>query len=223
MSLRLLTMPMIPAMAIPPMPMLLAYLKSSSALAVAAVMPSCTWMSGKKKAMPGTIIHHTSILPQQIMKAYLSPTMYPRPKTAAPVLHLKTSFVFSAMVSPHIRARLVKFSFQSPKVATTKSYSPPNNPAISRGLACSPPLAPLTNTCVLAVASGKGYFPCISLTKYLRKGIRNRMPRIPPKRLARKTSMKLTVISGYLACRIYRAGRVNMAPATITPEQAPML
>ena len=35
--------------------------------------------------------------------------------------------------------------------------------------------------------------------------------------------MKLTVISGYLACRMYRAGSVKMAPLTIMPEQAPML
>ena len=34
--------------------------------------------------------------------------------------------------------------------------------------------------------------------------------------------MKLTVISGYLLCRIYNAGKVNIAPATITPEHAPM-
>ena len=36
------------------------------------------------------------------------------------------------------------------------------------------------------------------------------------------TCIKVTVISGYFACRMYRAGRVKIAPATITPEQAPM-
>ncbi len=35
--------------------------------------------------------------------------------------------------------------------------------------------------------------------------------------------MKLTVMSGYFACKIYSAGSVNIAPATITPEQAPIL
>ena len=34
--------------------------------------------------------------------------------------------------------------------------------------------------------------------------------------------MKLTLISGYLACKIYRAGKVKIAPATITPEEEPM-
>ena len=71
-----------------------------------------------------------------------------------------------------------------------------------RGLACAPPFSPLTSTCVPAVASGKGYLPCISFTKYLRKGMRNRMPKMPPKRLAKKTSMKFTVISGYFACKM---------------------
>ena len=34
--------------------------------------------------------------------------------------------------------------------------------------------------------------------------------------------IKSTVISGYLSFKIYKAGRVKMAPATITPEQAPI-
>ena len=135
MSLRLLTIPMIPAIAIPPIPMLLAYLKICSAEAIAAVTPSCTSTLGKMKAMPGTITHQTRAEPQQMMKAYLSPTMYPKPRTAAPVLHLNTSLAFSATVSPHNRARLVKFSCQRPNVATTKSYRPPSKPAISNGLA----------------------------------------------------------------------------------------
>ena len=46
---------------------------------------------------------------------------------------------------------------------------------------------------------------------------------MPPNRLAKNTSMKFTVISGYLACRMYSAGSVKMAPATITPLHAPML
>ena len=201
-SFQLLMMPITPAMAMPPMPMLLAYRNRSSGDAAAAVSPSAISMSGKSRAVAGTITHHTSTEPQQMMKAYFSPTIYPMPSTAALVLHLNTSLAFSATVSPHRMALLVKFSFHSPKVATAKSYRPPSSPAISKGLACEPPCSPLTRTCVLAVASGKGYFPCMSLTKYLRKGMRNRMPRMPPSRLARKTSMKLTVISGYLACRM---------------------
>ena len=39
---------------------------------------------------------------------------------------------------------------------------------------------PDTITCVVAVASGKGYLPCMSFTKYLRKGMKNRIPRMPP-------------------------------------------
>ena len=98
--------------------------------------------------------------------------------------------------------RVVKFSFHQPKVATMKSYNPPTRPAKSNGLACEPPLAPLTSTCVVAVASGNGYLPCISLTKYLRKGMRNKMPMIPPKSELRNTFMNDTVMSGYFACRI---------------------
>ena len=48
------------------------------------------------------------------------------------------------------------------------------------------------------------------------------MPSTPPRSELMNTCMKFTVISGYLACSIYKAGSVNMAPATITPEQAPM-
>ena len=39
----------------------------------------------------------------------------------------------------------------------------------------------------VAVASGKGYFPCISLTKYLRNGISSTMPSSPPKSDERNT------------------------------------
>ncbi len=96
-------------------------------------------------------------------------------------------------------------------------------PAKSKGFACPDSLWPDMSTCVEAVASGKGYLPCISLTKYLRKGIMNNSPKKPPNALDRKTFMKSTEISGYLACRIYNAGKVKMEPATIIPEQAPML
>ena len=76
---------------------------------------------------------------------------------------------------------------------------------------------------MVAVASGNGYLPCISLTKYFRKGIRNKIPNAPPRNDARKTFAKSTEILGYLACNIYNAGRVKIAPATTFPEHAPML
>ena len=75
-------------------------------------------------------------------------------------------------------------------------------PAMSSGLAWLPPLAPLTSTWVVAVASGKGYLPCMSLTKYLRKGMRKRMPKIPPNSELMNTLVKDTAISGYLVCRM---------------------
>ncbi len=81
------------------------------------------------------IIHHTAKEPKHIIKAYLSPTIYPNPSTAAPVLTLNTSFALSAKATPHADTRVVKTSFHQPKVATIKSYSPPTNPAINNGLA----------------------------------------------------------------------------------------
>ena len=52
-----------------------------------------------------------------------------------------------------------------------------------------------------AVASGKGYLPCMSETKYLRNGMRKRMPRKPPISEAMKIWKKFTLmpISGLLA------------------------
>ena len=83
-----------------------------------------------------------------------------------------------------------------------KSYKPPTNPAISNGFAWSPPFAPLTKTCVVAVASGNGYLPCMSETKYLRNGIRNKMPMIPPNSDAMKIFRNEADISGYFACKM---------------------
>ena len=40
-----------------------------------------------------------------------------------------------------------------------------------------PFFCPEIRICVVAVASGKGYFPCISETKYLRNGIKNNIPK----------------------------------------------
>ena len=73
------------------------------------------------------------------------------------------------------------------------------SPAAIRGLAWLPPLSPETSTWVVAVASGKGYLPCMSETKYLRKGMRSKIPKIPPNNELRNTSMKFTEISGYLS------------------------
>ena len=47
---------------------------------------------------------------------------------------------------------------------------------------------------VVAVASGKGNLPCCSFTKYLRKGMRNRMPKMPPSKEAMNTCQKLISI-----------------------------
>ena len=85
------------------------------------------------------------------------------------------------MVSAHV-----------PKVATQKSYNPPMRPAAISVFADEPPLSPLTRTCVVAVASGNGYFPCISFTKYFRNGMRNRMPSTPPSSELRNICQKLT-------------------------------
>ena len=59
-------------------------------------------------------------------------------------------------------------------------------------LALEPPLSPLTSTWVVAVASGKGYFPCISFTKYLRNGMRKRIPSTPPRSELRAICQKFT-------------------------------
>ena len=152
--------------------------------------------------IPGTMSHHTANEPRQIMNAYFRPMMYPKPNTAAQVFTLNTSLALSAAITPQSITRVVKFSFHQPTVATMKSYNPPTRPATSNGLACEPPFSPLTRTCVVAVASGKGYLPCMSLTKYLRNGIINRIPSIPPNSEEKNTLKNETLISGYFACRI---------------------
>ena len=96
------------------------------------------------------------------------------------------------------------------------------SPLTRRVLAPFPPLSPLTSTCVVAVASGNGYFPCCSFTKYFLNGMRKSMPRIPPRSDEKNTFVKLTVSSGYLSWRMNNAGRVKMAPATIAPEHDPI-
>ena len=100
------TMPMMPAMAMPPMPILLAYSAKMvsgdiepTVCVIAGFQAFNTW-SPHSKAMPGTMIIHTASEPAQIMAAYFNPTIYPSPKTAAPVLILSTNFALSAIVSP---------------------------------------------------------------------------------------------------------------------------
>ena len=74
---------------------------------------------------------------------------------------------------------------------------------MSNGFAWLPAFSPLISTCVVAVASGKGYLPCMSFTKYLRKGMRNRMPSAPPRAEAMNTCTKEADISApYFACRM---------------------
>ena len=75
MTERLFHTPMMPAMAMPPMPMLLAYWKISCGEAVAAAMPSFTSSSGQMRAMTGTAIHQMSTEPAHMMAAYFRPMM----------------------------------------------------------------------------------------------------------------------------------------------------
>ena len=104
----------------------------------------------------------------------------------------RTTLALSATAWPQPITVVDRVSAQVPKVATRKSYRPPMRPAQTSVFAEEPPLSPLTRTCVVAVASGNGYLPCISFTKYLRKGIRNRMPSTPPSRELRNICQKLT-------------------------------
>ena len=147
----------------------------------------------------GIMTSQTRRLPQHIMKAYLRPTIYPSPRRAAPVFSLSTIFALSASTAPQWVTVVETVSPQSPKVETMKSYAPPMRPLMSRVLAPLPPPSPLTSTCVVAVASGNGYFPCISFTKYFLNGIRKRIPSMPPSSDEKNTLVKLTVSSGYLA------------------------
>ena len=120
-TLREFHTPIIPAMAMPPMPMLLAYWKRAWGLASAASVPPASCISGKRKAIAGTTIHHISTEPAHMMEAYFSPTIYPMPSRAAEVLMLKNSFAFSATKTPTAEKAEVKFSAHAPKVATRKS------------------------------------------------------------------------------------------------------
>ena len=75
------TMPMMPAMAMPPMPMLLAYSAKIvsgdielTVWVIAGFQAFSTW-SPHSRAMPGTMIIHTASEPAQMIAAYFSPTM----------------------------------------------------------------------------------------------------------------------------------------------------
>src|SRR5690554_2944631 len=88
-----------------------------------------------------------------------------------------------------------------------KSKRPPMSPLVIRSRALLPPFSPVINISVVAVASGKGSLPCISFTKYLRKGIRNNIPRKPPRRDEKKFAKNRPEFRGILpvSCR----GRVS--------------
>ena len=146
--------------------------------------------------------NHTDTKPAHIIELYLSPTMYPSPSTAAPVFILNTVLALSAISAPRGITLVDNTSLHHPKVDRTKSYSPPTIPAKMSGRAWLPPFSPEMSTCVVAVASGKGYFPCICDTKYLRKGIRSSMPSMPPSRELKNTSRKFTVSSGLVLWRM---------------------
>ncbi len=129
---------------------------------------------------------------------------------------MKTILALSASARPTPKMRVVKTSLKAPTECTMKSKRPPMTMLLTRILAWAPPFSPATRTWVVAVASGNGKWPCISLTKYLRNGIRNRTPSVPP----RKETMKILNRSKPIVLsspRMNRAGRVKMAPATITP------
>lgn len=57
--------------------------------------------------------------PAQMTKAYFSPMMYPKPSSAAPVLHVRTTLAFSTAACPHEVAAVVIVPAQKPKVSTT--------------------------------------------------------------------------------------------------------
>ena len=121
------TMPTIPAVAMPPMPMCLAYslnIWSADISPMVWVMPEfirSTTCPPQMRFMRGIITSHTRKLPQQMMNAYLRPTIYPSPSTAAPVFTLSSTFALSAIAAPQGSTLVVRVSPQSPNVDTMKS------------------------------------------------------------------------------------------------------
>ena len=121
------TMPTIPAVAMPPIPICLAYslnIWSADISPIVWVIP--VFMRSMTcpphiRFITGMMTSHTRKLPQQMMNAYLSPTIYPNPRTAAPVLTLSMSFALSATAAPHGSIFVVRVSPQRPNVDTMKS------------------------------------------------------------------------------------------------------
>ena len=152
MTPALFIMPIIPAVAMPPMPICLAYsLKiisgdiSPTVCAMPVPIRSMTWFP-KSRFIPGMITSQTRNEPQQMMNAYFKPTMYPRPSTAAPVFNFKTTFALSATTWPKCVNVVLMVSAQAPNVEMTKSYNPPMRPAVIRVLVLFPPSSPLIST-----------------------------------------------------------------------------
>ena len=73
------------------------------------------------KGSNGTITNQTKAEPIAIIVAYLSPTIYPKPKTAAPTFIWNTTLALSASATPDGITRVVNTSAHPPKVATIKS------------------------------------------------------------------------------------------------------
>ncbi len=95
--------------------------------------------------------------------------------------------------SPQANAGVPKVSRHRPHVCENSWKPPASRPLLTSTPAWPPPASPAISTSVLAVASGNGNSPCISLTKKRRNGIRNRMPRKPPSREARHICMKFVL------------------------------
>ena len=121
-----LMMPMIPAIAMPPIPMWRANSEKISSGGRAAIDPAKAGFNVVASASlangrSGTITNHTSAEPMVMIAAYFNPTMYPNPNTAAPTLSLNTIFARLARIVPAVVTREVKTSAHPPKVETMKS------------------------------------------------------------------------------------------------------
>ena len=122
-----LMIPMIPAVAMPPIPIWRAYSLNicsadiSDTVAVMPVFMRSMTCPPHIRFIRGMMTNHTRKLPQQMIRAYFSPTIYPRPRTAAPVFSLNTSLALSAMAAPKGRIFVVTVSAHNPKVDMMKS------------------------------------------------------------------------------------------------------
>ena len=77
--------------------------------------------SGAIEPISGTIKNHTRHEPAVIITAYLSPMMYPKPNTAAPVFNENTTLNLSAHIVPNSLMRVETTSVHAPNVLTAKS------------------------------------------------------------------------------------------------------